>query len=192
MRKVVLSTLMALDGAVDHPNQYFTPNGRAGQPPEFDEAMIENEARIIGAQDAVLLGRRMYDEWSTFWPSVEDQPFADFINRVTKYVVTSTPLATSWHNTEVLEGPLEHAVRDLKSRPGGDIGVHGSIELARSLLAAGLVDQVQLVVGPAIGFPGRRLFTGSDDTRRLELVRAEPTPSGSVLLEYRIPAADEG
>lgn len=191
MRKIVLYTLMALDGAVEHPNRYFTPNGKPGQPPEFDEVMNDNEARIIGAQDAVLLGRRMYDEWSQFWPTVEDQPFADFINNVRKYVVdlTSTPLTTSWTNTEVLQGPLEDAVRDLKSLPGGDIGVHGSIELARSLLAAGLVDELQLVVGPAIGFPGRRLFTDADETRRLELVRAEPTPSGSVLLEYRVPGA---
>lgn len=187
MRNVVVYTLMSLDGAVDHPARYFTRNGQPGQPPEFDEAMADNEERVIRSQDAVLLGRHMYDEWSRFWPTVENQPFAEFINNVKKYVVTSTPLTTSWAHSEVLEGPLDDALRDLKSRPGGDIGVHGSIELAQSLLAAGLVDVLHLVVGPAIGFPGRRLFTGTEDTRRLELVSAAPTPSGSVLLEYRVP-----
>jgi dihydrofolate reductase len=82
---------------------------------------------------------------------------------------------------------VEDLVRDLKARPGGDIGIHGSIELAQSLLDAGLVDELQLVVGPALGFPGRRLFAGADDIRRLELLSAIPTPSGSVLLAYRVP-----
>ena len=61
-------------------------------------------------------------------------------------------------------------MRDLKARPGGDIGVHGSIELARSMLEAGLVDELQLVVGPVTGQPGRRLFTSDDQVRRLELL----------------------
>jgi dihydrofolate reductase len=69
----------------------------------------------------------------------------------------------------------------------GDIGVHGSIELTQSLLAAGLVDELQLAVGPAFGFTGRRLFARADDVHRLELLSAIPTPSGSVLLAYRVP-----
>lgn len=187
MRKVVLYTLMSLDGAVDDPARYFTPDEEPNQPPEFDSVMDDNERKIIDAQDAVLLGRRMYDEWSAYWPAVEHQPFADFINHVTKHVVTSTPLSRQWHNSEAVGGPVEDLVRDLKDRPGGDIGVHGSIQLAQSLLEAGLVDELQLVVGPAFGFPGRRLFRSTDDIRQLELLRATPTPSGSVLLAYRVP-----
>jgi dihydrofolate reductase len=68
-----------------------------------------------------------------------------------------------------------------------DIGVHGSIQLARSLLGAGLVDELQLVVGPVFGLTGRRLFASTGDIRRLELLSATPTPSGSVLLAYRVP-----
>ena len=63
--------------------------------PEFDSVMVDNENRIIGAQDTVLLGRRMYDEWSQFWPTSDEEPFAGFINGVEKYVVTSTPLTHS-------------------------------------------------------------------------------------------------
>lgn len=187
MRKVVLYALMSLDGSVDHPAQYFTPGRKPSQAPEFDSVMDANEARIISSQDAVLLGRHMYDEWSRYWPTVDDQPFADFINRVKKYVVTSTPLSNGWQNSEAVEGPVEDLVRDLKARAGGDIGIHGSVELAQSLIAAGLVDEIQLVVGPAFGFPGRRLFAGADGIRRLELLSALPTPSGSVLLAYRVP-----
>lgn len=185
-RKVVLYALMSLDGEVDHPGRYFT-GSRSGEAPEFDSVMDDNERTIIAAQDAVLLGRHMYDEWSQYWPNVVRQPFADFINTVKKYVVTSTPLSRGWNNSEAVAGPIEDLVRDLKARPGGDIGVHGSIQLAQSLLEAELVDELQLVVGPVLGIPGRRLFASIEDIRRLELLSAVPTPSGSVLLAYRLP-----
>ena len=188
VRKVVLYTLMSLDGAVDHPDRYFMQSGKRSGPPEFDAAMEDNEARIIGAQDAVLLGRHMYDEWSRFWPLQQNQPFADFINSVRKYVVTSTPLSDEWNNSESVHAPIADIVRDLKGRPGDDIGVHGSITLAQSLLGEGLVDELQLVVGPAFGFGGRRLFEHADGVRRMELLSASPTPSGSLLLAYRLPA----
>jgi dihydrofolate reductase len=186
VRKVVLYVLMSLDGAVDHPSRYFAADQGPGTVPEFDSVMVDNEQKVIGAQDAVLLGRRMYDEWAQFWPTSQDQPFADFINGVKKYVVTSTPLATSWHNAEAVHQPVDQLVRELKDRPGGDIGVHGSIELAQSMLAAGLVDELQLVVAPTVGWPGRRLFASTDSARRLELLSAVPTPSGSLLLSYRM------
>jgi dihydrofolate reductase len=114
VRKVVLYTLMSLDGAVDDPDQYFTPG--PSQVPAFDSVMDGNEEKITGMQDAVLLGRHMYDEWSRYWPTAEGQPFADFINRVKKYVVTSTPLSNEWHNSEALHGPVEDVVRDLKTQ----------------------------------------------------------------------------
>ncbi len=185
MRKVVLYTLMSLDGAVEEPDQYFMQSHAVGQPPVFDAVMDDNELHIISAQDAVILGRNMYEEWSRFWPTVDDQPFADFINRVKKYVITSRPLSNEWHNSEAVVRPVAELLGDLKAQPGGDIGIHGSIELAQSLLAAGLVDELQLVVGPAFGLPGRRLFATFDAVHRLELVSARPTPSGSVLLAYR-------
>ncbi|MGN6611992.1 MAG: dihydrofolate reductase family protein [Angustibacter sp.] len=183
MRKVVLYTLMALDGAVDHPEQYFAPE--PGQVPVFDAEMDAFEAEVIGAQDAVLLGRRMYDEWAQFWPTASHEPFASFINGVQKYVVTSSPLTHDWGQVEALTGPLDAAVRDLTSRPGGDIGVHGSIELARALLRAHLVDELRLVVAPSTGWEGRRLFEPGDDRRHLQLTSSRSTPSGALLLTYR-------
>ena len=187
MRKVVLYTLTSLDGAVDHPGQYFpaTDPTEAGAP-LFDPVMVDIETRTIREQDAVLLGRRMYDEWSSYWPTSDEQPFADFINNVKKYVATSTPLTEVWGDAEAVTGPIADFVRDLKARPGGDIGVHGSIELAQSLLTAGLVDELQLAVGPVLQPEGRRLFERLEEARRLELLSATPTPSGSVWLAYRV------
>lgn len=184
MRKVVLYTLMSLDGAVDHPSRYFAPSPDGV--PTFDDVMDQHERRIIDRQDTVLLGRGMYDEWSQFWPGAQHEPFAPFINGVQKYVVTSRPLTTPWHNTEPVAGPVSDVVQDLKARDGGDIGVHGSIVLAKSLLAGGLVDELQLVIGPTIGCEGRRLLDGPEGLRRLELTGCTPTPSGSVLLTYRL------
>jgi dihydrofolate reductase len=187
MRKVVLYTLMSLDGAVDDPRRYF-PDTEPEVPgaPVFDPLMVDLEARLIRDQDTVLLGRNMYDEWSRYWPTSGEQPFADFINSVKKYVVTSTPLTHAWGDAEAVSGPIADIVRDLKARPGGDIGVHGSIELAQSLLAAGLVDELQLAVGPVLDPTGRRLFERLDHWRRLELLNATPTPSGCVWLTYRV------
>jgi dihydrofolate reductase len=187
MRKLVLYTLMSLDGEVDDPSRYFTDRELHNQPPEFDSVMIENEVRIISSQDTVLLGRNMFDEWSRFWPTVHDDPFADFINSVKKYVVTSRPLSRAWTNADPVDGPIEEVVRRLKDLPGADIGVHGSIQLAQSLLAADLVDELELVVGPRFGFTGRRLLPSDGQIRRLDLVRASPTPTGSLLLSYRVP-----
>ncbi|HEY2916986.1 MAG TPA: dihydrofolate reductase family protein [Candidatus Limnocylindrales bacterium] len=178
MRKVVLYELMSLDGAVDEPWQYF---------PEFDDAMDGYMAQVIGSQDTVLLGRRMYDEWADYWQKPDrPQPFSDFINAVEKVVVTSSPLTTPWANSRAVAGPIETVVADLKARDGGDIGVHGSIQLAQSLLAADLIDEICLEVGPAAGFQGRRLFETTDPARRLELVTFDRSPNGTMLLGYRV------
>lgn len=189
MRKLVAYVLTSLDGAVDDPRRYFPGTDQAVPgAPVFDDTMTGLEARLIRTQDAVLLGRGMYDEWSRYWPTSQEQPFADFINHVKKYVVTSSPLATHWGDTEVLTGPVARSVAKLKEGQGGDVGVHGSITLVQALIAAALVDELQLAVGPVLDPEGRRLFEGLDGWRRLELVDATPTPSGAVWLTYRLPA----
>jgi dihydrofolate reductase len=184
VRKIVCYTLMSLDGDVDDPSLYFPSQGQPEERAGFDDVLEANEAKITSTQDAVLLGRRMYDEWSRYWPNVSDHPFAPFINNVEKYVVTSTPLTRQWHNSRPVSVPVEQFVRELKAGPGGDIGLHGSIDLARSLIKAGLVDELQLVVGPTFGFNGRRLFPTIAGGRALHLASAASSPSGSLMLCY--------
>ena len=118
MRKVVAYELLSLDGVAEHPDEFIT---------EFDEVMRENLGRVIATQDAVLLGRRTYDDWAEFWPTAEYEPFASFINGVDKFVVTATTPGLAWANTTVVDGGLPEFITELKQRPGGDIGVHGSI-----------------------------------------------------------------
>ena len=109
---------------------------------------------LIATQDAVILGRRSYNEWAQFWPSSQIEPFATFINGVEKYVATSTPLDQEWANSTVVDGGLVEFVRDLKHQPGRDIGVHGSISVAQALLAADVVDY--LIVDYRLIREGRR------------------------------------
>ena len=176
MRKLVSYMLVSVDGVAQDPETFLF---------DFDEVMDANLGEVIGTQDTVLLGRRMYDEWSRYWPASEIQPFADFINGVQKYVATSTPLATEWTNAEAITGSVETFVRELKAGDGGDIGVHGSISLTQSLLAAGLVDELRLLVAPRVVGSGRRLFQ-EDLGLGLELVESVGSPSGSLLVQYRV------
>ena len=116
----------------------------------WDDETDASGANLIETQDAVILGRRSYDEWAAFWPGSEIQPFASFINAVPKYVATSTPLEREWTNSRVIDGGLVDFVRHLKGQQGGDIGVHASISVTQTLLAADVVDELRLVIAPTI------------------------------------------
>jgi dihydrofolate reductase len=186
MPQLVVYTLTSLDGATEDPRRYFPETGDRPGAPVFDEDLIRHEAEMIERQGAVLLGRRSYDEWSAYWPTSDEQPFADFINTVPKYVVTSSPLTTDWSPAEAVSGPLADVVADLKTRTEKDIGVHASITLAQSLLAQGLVDELCLLVGRVLDPVGPRLFDGLPRRQELELVEAAPTSGGSLWLRYRL------
>jgi dihydrofolate reductase len=170
MPDIVLYTLVSLDGATEDPHRYFPETGDKHGAPVFDEELAVHEAKMLARQDAVLLGRRTYDEWSRYWPSSDEQPFADFINAVPKYVVTSTPVLGEWSNSRAVSGPLADVVADVKTRADGDVGVHASITLAKSLLAESLVDELCLAVGRVLDPVGPRLFDGLPARRELELL----------------------
>ncbi len=151
----------------------------------WDDETDARGADLVAHQDAVVLGRRSYDEWAEYWPGSEVQPFADFINAVPKYVATSTPLEREWTNARVIDGGLVDFVRHLKGVPGGDIGVHASISVTRALLAAGVVDELRLVIGPRIVGRGQRLLDGLPPLR-LETIRGTASSSGHLLVDYRV------
>jgi dihydrofolate reductase len=186
---IVLYTLISLDGATEDPHRYFPETGDRHGAPVFDDELARHEGEMLARQDTVLLGRRTYDEWSRYWPTSDEQPFADFINTVPKYVVTSTPLAGEWSNAQSVSGPLADVVAKVKGLARGDVGVHASITLAKSLLADGLVDELCLAVGRVLDPVGPRLFDGLPALRELELLQAASTSSGSLWLRYRIPSA---
>ena len=176
MRKIVVYELLSLDGVAEDPDSFIA---------DWDDAMDANLAAVIATQDAVILGRHSYTAWAQFWPSSQIEPFATFINGVTKYVATSTPLDRDWANATVLNGELVEFVRDLKQQRGGDVGVHASISVAQVLLAADVVDELRLVIAPRIAGGGRRLLDGLPSIQ-LELIQSEISPTGSLLVDYRV------
>jgi dihydrofolate reductase len=175
MRKIVVYTLLSLDGVAEEPDRFF----------EWDEALDANLGAVLATQDAVILGRRSYDEWAPYWPSSEIEPFATFINGAPKYVATSTPLDPEWANATAIEGGLLEFARDLKRQDGGDIGVHASISVAQALLAGEVVDELRLVIAPRVASRGRRLLDGAPAIR-LEAIRGAVSPTGSLIADYRV------
>jgi len=178
MRKVVVYELVSLDGVAQDPDRFFG----------WDDALDANLDAVIATQDAVVLGRRTYDEWAPFWPTSDLEPFARFINGVPKYIATSRPLHPDWAHASAVDGDLVEFVRDLVAQPGGDIGVHASISVAQTLLGAGLVDELRLVIAPAIAGSGTRLLEGVPSSR-LEAIRTVTSPTGHLIVDYRVDAS---
>jgi len=175
MRKVVSYLLYSLDGVVESPDNWVFD--------KFDDEMMGHLKAIISRQDAVLLGRKTYDDWSSYWPTSTHEPFASFINNSPKYVAARR-LTPTWERTSVLAGDVARAVDDLKKSPGGEIGVHGSPTLVRYLIDHGMLDELILAVFPAAAGRGQRLFD-AETTRRLDVLSAETTERGVVILRLQ-------
>ena len=182
MRKIVVYELLSLDGAAEDPDDFFV---------DWDDAMDANLAEVIETQDAVMLGRRSYTDWAQYWPTSDVEPFATFINGVRKHVATSTALDLDWENATVVDGELVAFVQDLQQQDGGDVGVHASISVAQALLAAGVVDELRVVIGPKIAGRGRRLLDGLPSTQ-LEVIHSEVSPTGALLVHYRVVGDSRG
>ncbi len=192
--RLVLSDFISLDGVVQAPGgaQEDTDGGfRHGgwSMPYFDaEAMGAAIGAAIETTDALLFGRRTYLTMAGAWPGRAGDPFADHMNSITKYVAsrTLTPADVTWNNTTLL--PADSAldeVRRLKDEPGGDIQVMGSSALARELIAAGLVDEYNLMVEPIVLGGGKRLFPDDGEARPLELVSTTTASTGVLICTYR-------
>ena len=176
MRALVLYELLSLDGVAEEPSDWLFDDG----PEIFDNLGI-----VISSQDDILLGRGTYDYWADFWPTATVEPFASFINNTMKHVFSSAPIDAEWSNTTVVSEPAVDYVAALKQGEGGDIGIHGSIGLAGSLLEAKLVDELRLVVAPTIAGRGKRLFRDLG-AQKLRLVEEHRTEGGALLLHYRV------
>jgi dihydrofolate reductase len=182
MRKVFASLFSSIDGAVEAPNEWQHA---------FDDGMGAAMARIMEGQDAVLMGRTTFEEWAGFWPTSTDEPFASWINGVDKYVASTTlDSVDSWPHSTLIPGSVADFVADLKQQDGGTIGTAGSITLVRSLIDAGLLDELTLFVHPVVaGGAYTRLFPEGSTGHGFELVEAETTSSGTIVVTYRSVAA---
>lgn len=154
--------------------------------PYMDEMFIQRASDWLDFADGLLLGRRTYEAFARDWPRITDpdDPFTERMNTLPKYVLSNTLAEGSWQPTTVLRGDPARTVSKLKTVPGRELQIHGSARLGNTLLSAGLVDTLRLVVAPAVTGSGRRLFTHPASATGLRLVRHEATPRGLLLLEY--------
>jgi dihydrofolate reductase len=154
--------------------------------PHLDEVFVQRTSQWLDRADGLLFGRRTYEAFARDWPRITDpdDPFTERMNSLPKYVVSSTLTEGTWDPTTVLPGDPVESVGELTARPGDEIQLHGSARLGNSLLAAGLVDTLRLVVAPTVLGTGRRLLTHPGPSTGLELVHHETTARGLLLLTY--------
>jgi len=178
MRKLTASLFLSLDGVVDSPQDW--------QSPYMNEEVMGVMGAAMQSTDALLLGRVTYEEWAAYWPQQpRDGGIADFINDTPKYVASDTLASPAWPNTTVLSGDVLAAVAELKEEAGRDIMINGSGTLASALLAAGLLDELGLLVHPIVVGRGKHLFETRDEQVPLELVDSEVFSTGVVNATYR-------
>lgn len=193
--RVVFMTFASLDGITQGPGspEEDTTDGfdRGGWfVPYLDETFIAMVRKWAESADAYLFGRRTYTEFAEAWPNMPDpdDPVARSLNGSHKYVASTTlsDADAQWGPVTVLRGDIAAAAAELKSRPGRELQIHGSTTLGRSLLAAGVVDELRLVVAPVIVGDGRRLFEHTDHAVGLRLVDTTVTPGGLTVQTFTV------
>jgi dihydrofolate reductase len=188
MGKFVITTNTTLDGVVQDPDgkEGFRLGGWFGQfgGPDLDEWTKLKTAEAVGA-DALLLGRRS-DEWfASRWLS-RDGEWADKLNSMPKYVVSSTLEQPRWSNATVLRGNVVHEVSKVKQEVDGEILVYASYLLGRTLIEQDLVDEFRLVVFPVVLGGGERLFGATSGQKPLRLAGAATIGDGLAFLTYQL------
>lgn len=175
MRKLVAGLAITLDGVTEAPGGNWV---------RFDQEMSAYIETASANVDALLLGRRSYLRFAEMWSGRHDAPGAKFWNETKKYVVSSTLTTTTWNNSVLLSGDTFEEVSTLKEADGGDIQIPGSPSLVRSLMIAGLVDELGLMIHPVALGAGQRLFDDVPDLA-FELNSSRALQSGVLVTSYR-------
>jgi dihydrofolate reductase len=186
MRKLRIMEHISLDGVIQHSADddnfpysdwtapYRTPAGR------------DAIGAAHGGSFDLLLGRRTYDLWSSFWPKAPSSPLADGLNAATKYIATHRPESLAWGPFEGLGPDIVEGVRRIKSQGGPDLILWGSSTLTSTLLEHGLADEVLLIAYPVLLGTGKRLFAEGTPPRAFELVSTNALPSGIIFSLYKL------
>ncbi|GII04832.1 dihydrofolate reductase family protein [Planobispora takensis] len=176
MGKIISSFFISVDGVVESPDQWHFPYWN-------DEMGAVVEAGMQSAA-AMLMGRKLYDEWSSYWTTTDqDQEVAAALNDTRKYVVSNTLEKAEWSNTTIVSGDVATELRKIKEQTDGDIQMSGSATTVRWLLANGLLDQLNLLVHPIVVGRGQRLFEDTP-THPLKLVDSKTFQTGVLNLSY--------
>jgi dihydrofolate reductase len=183
MRKIIANLFISLDGVVEEPGDWHFPY--------FNDEMGAAVDAVLGTADTLLLGRKTYDDHAGAWPEREaaggeDADFAKVLGDARKIVVSRQRLEEfPWRNSEQLQGDLVEAVTALKHQPGGgQIAMSGSVSVVRQLLAAGLLDELRLLVHPIAVRKGMRLFDEGERPIPLRLLSSEAFSTGVLNLVY--------
>jgi dihydrofolate reductase len=179
MRKIVAGTFVSLDGVMESPDKWHFPY--------WSDAMGEAVGSQMAAADAMLLGRVTWQEFARYWPHHDDAEGADFMNGVTKYVVSTTlPNVDEWQNSILVDGnDFVAELQRLKNLPGKNINVTGSAKLVQSLLRENLLDELRLLVHPIVVGGGKRLLAGDTGQVPLKLAESQTLPNGVLYLTYQ-------
>ncbi len=189
--RLILMEFLSLDGVAQGPgspdedtSDGFTRGGWLV--PHMDDEFMQLVATWLGEADALMFGRRTYDNFSRDWPNITDpdDPFTDKMNGLPKYVGSHSLKTADWNPTTILTGDVPAQVAELKRQPGRELQIHGSARLAQSLLAAGLVDELRLLIAPVVVGSGRRLFPEGGASAGLRLLRNETTSGGVAVHVY--------
>lgn len=190
MRKLIVAEFMSLDNVIQAPggpDEDPSDGFRFGgwMVPYADEATGQAVDDLIAQPFELLLGRRTYDIWAAYWPNVPaGHPIADRFNSVPKHVATHRPGSLDWQDSHALEGNLAEVVRDLKGQDGDDLLAWGSGDMLHQLLAAGLVDELRLMIFPVVLGRGRRLFRDDAEASAFTLEEATTTSGGVIITRY--------
>jgi dihydrofolate reductase len=185
--KLVVGTFLTLDGVMQAPGG--PEEDRSGGfdhggwlVPYFDDMMGQVMVDWIRRADGVLLGRKTYEIFAAHWPHVPgDDPIAEKLNSVQKYVVSRTLDRANWKNSILLQGDVVEAITRLKGQPGSELQVHGSGDLIQTLLEHQLIDEFRLWIFPVLLGTGKRLFANGTMPARLELAETKTSSTGVVL-----------
>ena len=190
--KLTLTTFLTLDGVMQAPggpNEDQSGNFQHGGwlVPYVDDVMFRIVGQRFGNADAFVLGRKTYQIFAAYWPRITDpaDPVASALNRLPKYVASKTLQKTEWHNSSLIRGDLGGQVAELKRRYPREIQIHGSGDLAQTLIARDLVDEYHLWLYPVILGTGKRLFASGTVPAALTLAETTTTSTGVVVSIYR-------
>jgi dihydrofolate reductase len=184
MGRIVVTEFVSLDGVMEAPGggENFKHAGwtfKIGRGEEGDKFKLDETLSSV----ALLLGRVTYEGFAAAWPSMKNE-FADKLNGMPKYVVSSTLQKATWNNSTVLHGDVVGEVSKLRQKLNGDIVVHGSARLVQTLVEHDLVDELRLMVFPVILGTGKRLFGPTGDKKRLRLTGSKTVGDGIAILIY--------
>lgn len=177
MRKIVAGLFMSVDGVIEAPEKWTGPY--------MDQEVGGQIGSHFAASDAMLLGRRTYETFAAAF-SGGNEGMAAQMNNTPKYVVSKTLKSADWANSTLIDGDLVEEIKRLKQQPGKNISISGSPTLIRSLIANGLLDELNLIVPPVVVGSGKRLFPDGEVKSPLKLVDCKAFSTGTLSLTYAV------